>query len=141
MHRFFAATGRFAVRFRWAVVAAWVAAAVLANLFLPSLASVTRQSNTDMLPAGSPSLRAARLATPFQGPNQTPVSVVIARRTGPLRLQKTLASISRSRSSLADSDITVLLSLSLACGRRAGALLSGHADAAVDGQPLAGDRA
>jgi uncharacterized membrane protein YdfJ with MMPL/SSD domain len=34
------AVGRFAVRFRWAVVVAWVAAAVLANLFLPSLASV-----------------------------------------------------------------------------------------------------
>ena len=33
MHRFFAATGRFAVRFRWAVVAAWVVATVLANLF------------------------------------------------------------------------------------------------------------
>ena len=29
--RFFAAIGRFAVRFRWVVVAAWVAAAVLAQ--------------------------------------------------------------------------------------------------------------
>jgi uncharacterized membrane protein YdfJ with MMPL/SSD domain len=32
---FFAATGRFAVRFRWLIVVAWVAAADLANLFLP----------------------------------------------------------------------------------------------------------
>ena len=79
MHRFFAATGRFSVRFRWAIVVAWVAAAVLASLFLPSLASVARQSNTSSLPAGSPSLHAARLAVPFQGPNQTPVSVVIVR--------------------------------------------------------------
>ena len=79
MHRFFAATGRFAVRFRWAIVVAWVAAAVLANLFLPSLASVAMQSNTSSLPAGCPSLHSARLAVPFQGPNQTPVSVVIAR--------------------------------------------------------------
>ncbi len=31
MHTFFAATGRFAVRFRWAVVAAWVAATILAG--------------------------------------------------------------------------------------------------------------
>jgi putative drug exporter of the RND superfamily len=84
MHRFFAATGRFAVRFRWVIVAAWVAAAVLASLFLPSLASVARQSNTDLLPASSPSLHAARLATPFQSLNQTPVSVVIARGTGPI---------------------------------------------------------
>jgi len=35
MNRVFAALGRFAVRFRWAVVAAWVAAAVLATVFLP----------------------------------------------------------------------------------------------------------
>ena len=34
MHRFFAATGRFAVRFRWAIVWAWIAAPVLAGLFL-----------------------------------------------------------------------------------------------------------
>src|SRR5499427_5402893 len=84
MHRFFAATGRFAVRFRWAIVVAWVAAAVLANLFFPSLTSVARQNNTSSLPASSPSLQAARLATPFQGPNETPVPVVIARSGGRL---------------------------------------------------------
>jgi RND superfamily putative drug exporter len=82
MHRFFAATGRFAVRFRWAVVAAWVAATVLASLLLPSLASVVKENNTDQLPASSPSLSAARLATPFHDPNQTPVLVVIARGSG-----------------------------------------------------------
>jgi putative drug exporter of the RND superfamily len=82
MHMFFAATGRFAVRFRWAVVAAWVAATILAILLLPSLASVIKENNTDLLPAGSPSLSAARLATPFQDPNQTPVLVVIARGSG-----------------------------------------------------------
>ena len=79
MHRFFAATGRFAVRFRWAVVAAWVAATILASLLLPSLASVVKENNTDQLPASSPSLSAVRLAAPFQDPNQTPVLVVIAR--------------------------------------------------------------
>src|SRR5689334_6102963 len=82
MHMFFAATGRFAVRFRWAVVAAWVAATILAGLLLPSLASVIKENNTDLLPASSPSLSAARLATPFQDPNQTPVLVVIARGGG-----------------------------------------------------------
>jgi len=81
-HMFFAATGRFAVRFRWAVVAAWVAATILAGLLLPSLASVIKENNTDLLPASSPSLSAARLATPFQDPNQTPVLVVIARGGG-----------------------------------------------------------
>jgi RND superfamily putative drug exporter len=82
MHRFFAATGRFAVRFRWAVVAAWVTATVLASLLLPSLASVVKESNTDLLPARSPSLSAARLAAPFHDPKQTPVLVVIARDSG-----------------------------------------------------------
>jgi putative drug exporter of the RND superfamily len=81
-HMFFAATGRFAVRFRWAVVAAWVAATILASLLLPSLASVITVNNTDQLPASSPSVSAARLATPFRDPNQTPVLVVIARGGG-----------------------------------------------------------
>ena len=91
MRRFFAATGRFAVRFRWAVVAAWVAATVLAILLLPSLASVIRENNTDQLPASSPSLSADRLATPFQDPNQTPVLVVIARGSGALTTADTAA--------------------------------------------------
>jgi RND superfamily putative drug exporter len=88
---FFAAIGRFAVRFRWVIVVAWVAAAVLASLFLPSLDSVARQNNTSSLPASSPSLRAARLATPFQGANQTPVPVVIARGSGTLTAADTAA--------------------------------------------------
>jgi RND superfamily putative drug exporter len=82
MPGFFATTGRFAVRFRWAVVAIWVAATVLANLLFPSLTSVARQTNSSLLPAGSPSLQSARLATPFQGLNETSVPVVIGRGDG-----------------------------------------------------------
>jgi len=100
MHRFFAATGRFAVRFRWAIVVAWVAAAVLANLVFPSLTSVARQSYTSSLPASSPSLQAARLATPFQDPNQTPVPVVIARSRGRLTAAD-VAAVERLAASLA----------------------------------------
>jgi uncharacterized membrane protein YdfJ with MMPL/SSD domain len=76
---FFTGIGRFAVRFRWVVVAAWIVAAVLAQHFFPSLASVANASNTSFLPASSPSMHAARLAAPFQGVDQTPVPVVIAR--------------------------------------------------------------
>ena len=54
MSTFFAATGRFAVRFRWVVVVAWVAATVLANLFLPSLTTVIKQNSTSALPARQP---------------------------------------------------------------------------------------
>ncbi len=53
MSGFFAAAGRVAVRFRWAVIAAWVVATVLANLYLPSLDSVAKGSTSDYLPAGS----------------------------------------------------------------------------------------
>src|SRR5215469_15473256 len=66
VHGFFVATGRFAVRFRWAVVLAWLVMAVLAHLFLPSLASVGQDHTVSALPASSPSVQAARLATPFQ---------------------------------------------------------------------------
>jgi uncharacterized membrane protein YdfJ with MMPL/SSD domain len=86
MHRFFDATGRFAVRFRWAVVAAWVVATVLAALFLPSLASVIKESNTDLLPASTPTSSAVRLAAPFRSPDQTPVLVVVARGSGTVTL-------------------------------------------------------
>ena len=82
MTRLFAALGRFAVRFRWAVVAAWVAAAVLATLFLPSLDSVTSDSSAGDLPAASPAAHAARLAAPFESANQTPVPVLVARDDG-----------------------------------------------------------
>jgi RND superfamily putative drug exporter len=84
VHTFYAAAGRFAVRFRWIIVAAWVAAAVLANLFLPSLTSVATQNNASLLPASSPSAQAARMAAPFQGIGQTPVTVVVARDPGRL---------------------------------------------------------
>ena len=82
MSRFFTVSftgiGRFAVRFRWVVVAAWIAAAVLAQHFFPSLASVANSSDASFLLASSPSVHAARLAVPFQGVGQTPVPVVIA---------------------------------------------------------------
>src|SRR5713226_152427 len=100
MPRFFAATGRLAVRFRWAAVVAWVAAAVAANLFFPSLTSVAQQNNSSLLPASSPSLQAARLAAPFQGLNETPVPVVIARSSGTVTTADVVA-IGRLAASLA----------------------------------------
>jgi len=82
--RFFAAIGRFAVRFRWVVVVAWIAAAIGALHFFPSLDSVAGASDASFLPASSPSMQAARLAAPFQGVNETAVPVAIARDGTPL---------------------------------------------------------
>src|SRR5690348_8694140 len=75
---FFAATGRMAVRFRWAIVLAWVAGAAAAMALLPSLSSVTQSDNTSFLPASAPSERAAQLASPLQGASLTAVTVVAA---------------------------------------------------------------
>src|SRR5512142_314588 len=80
----FAAAGRLSVRFRWAIVLAWVAGAAAAMALLPSLSSVTQSDSTSFLPASAPSQQAARLASPLQGATLTSVTVVAARPGGPL---------------------------------------------------------
>ena len=55
----FRAIGSFCVRFRWLVLAAWVAGAIAAATLLPALSSVTQSNNTKFLPASAPSEHAA----------------------------------------------------------------------------------
>jgi len=81
---FFAAAGRLSVRFRWAILVAWVAGAVAAMALLPSLSSVTQSDNTSFLPASALSQQAARLASPLQGATLTAVTVVAAQSNGTL---------------------------------------------------------
>jgi len=80
----FAVVGRLSVRFRWAIVLAWVAATVAAMALLPSLSNVTQSDNTSFLPASAPSEQAAQLASPLQGASLTAVTVVAARAGRPL---------------------------------------------------------
>ena len=80
----FAAVGRLSVRFRWAILLAWVAGAIAAMVLLPSLSSVTQSDNTSFLPASAPSEQAAQLASPLQSASLTAVGVVVARSGGPL---------------------------------------------------------
>jgi RND superfamily putative drug exporter len=80
----YSAIGRFAVRFRWLIVAAWVIGAFLAASLLPSLTSVTTSNQTKFLPASAPSQHAATLAAPFGSANVQPVPVVVARTSTPL---------------------------------------------------------
>jgi putative drug exporter of the RND superfamily len=82
--RVFRGIGSFSVRFRWFIVAAWLAAAVAVPHFLPSLASVTQGNNANFLPASAPSEHAAQLAKPFGTSNVTPVLVLAARTGAPL---------------------------------------------------------
>ncbi len=81
---FFTAVGRLAVRFRWAIVLAWIIGMVAAMALLPSLGSVTQGDNTSFLPASAPSQQAAQLASPLQGAALTAVTVVVARPGGTL---------------------------------------------------------
>ena len=101
---FFSAAGRLSVRFRWAIVLAWVAGAVAAMALLPSLSSVTQSDNTSFLPDSAPSEQAAQLASPLQGATLTAVTVVGARADGTLtaadqafvaRLAASLARVAR----------------------------------------------
>ena len=101
---FFTVAGRLSVRFRWAIVLAWVAGAIAAMALLPSLSSVTQSDNTSFLPASAPSEQAAQLASPLQGATLTAVTVVAARSGGTLsgadeaflaRLEGSLARVAR----------------------------------------------
>jgi RND superfamily putative drug exporter len=80
----FGAIGRFAIRFRWLVLLAWIVAAIAAATQLPSLASVTQSNNSKFLPASAPSEHAAQLASPFGTANKQPVPVLAARTSAPL---------------------------------------------------------
>jgi putative drug exporter of the RND superfamily len=80
----FRGIARFAVKFRWLVLIAWVLAAVAIPKAFPSLASVTQANNSQFLPASAPSEQAATLAAPFGGTNEIPVPVVAAVSTGTL---------------------------------------------------------
>ena len=83
----FRAIGRFSVKFRWLVVVAWAAAAVVIHTMLPSLASVTQGNNTAFLPSSAPSAQAQNLAKPFGNTSLVPVPVIAAVPSGTLTPQ------------------------------------------------------
>jgi len=79
------ALGRFDIRFRWLIVAAWIVIAIVANRFLPSLAGVAQSNNVVFLSATAPSQRAAALAAPFRTGNASATALIVAARPdGPL---------------------------------------------------------
>ena len=77
MHKFFAWIGEFSVKFRWAIVAFWLALAVVATIWGPS--AVTQNDNSNFLPDKAPSKHAIQLASPLQGNDTASVTVVLAR--------------------------------------------------------------
>lgn len=69
MSTFFEALGRLVVRFRYPIIAAWIIAAVLSVVALPSLSSVVKTTQSDFLPSNSPSLKAEKRALHFNHQN------------------------------------------------------------------------
>ena len=81
----FAAIARFDIRFRWLIIAVWVAGVIAGTRALPSLSTVTHTSNGQFLSSSSPSVQAAQLATPFQDRTSSQTAIVVVSRTsGPL---------------------------------------------------------
>jgi RND superfamily putative drug exporter len=78
----FTGLGRLAVRFRIVVVVAWFVVVVVCVHLLPSLASVSKDSNSAFLPASAPSSRAALLASPFQNSKLAAATLVASNSFG-----------------------------------------------------------
>ena len=78
MGNFMAGLARFAIRFRYVIIAAWVIAGALCIGFFPSLSSAVNTDNSSFLPASSPSVHAMDLAAPFQPTNDTTGTLVVA---------------------------------------------------------------
>lgn len=80
----FGAIGRFSVRHRWYVIAAWILVAAAATAVLPSLGSVINNDTTAFLPSDAPSVRAQNLVNPLLGSGQASGVLVAATWGGPL---------------------------------------------------------
>ena len=66
-----AGLARFAIRFRYAIIAFWLVAGALCIALFPSLGSAVNTDNSSFLPPSSPSVHAMNLAAPFQPTNDT----------------------------------------------------------------------
>jgi RND superfamily putative drug exporter len=85
MHGFFAALGRFTVRFRWVILVIWILGTAAAVKTLPSLGSVVNNNNTAFLPANAPDVKAADLAAPLVGKESLePIDVIAYVKSGQL---------------------------------------------------------
>src|SRR5271165_361355 len=76
--------GRFAVRFRYLVIAAWLLGTIFCVRAFPSLGSIVNSDNSSFLPSSAPSKQAASLDTPFQPSNIYTSVIVAVRQNAPL---------------------------------------------------------
>ena len=78
------AIGRFAVRYRYFVIAVWLLATLAGIHFLPSLSSVSSSDTGSFLPSTEPSQQAAQLASPFQPATGSTATLIVTRNSAPL---------------------------------------------------------
>ena len=78
--------GRFVVRRRWWVIAAWVVAAVAIGAFAPSLSDATTQDQADFLPDRYESVQATQIAQQAFGETGGATATIVVKREdgGPL---------------------------------------------------------
>jgi RND superfamily putative drug exporter len=84
MEPFFAALAKFAVRFKYPVVIAWIVVTIVSVAVFPGLSSVTKDQNSSFLPASAPSMKASKLAAPWQNVDFVSANIVASRENGPL---------------------------------------------------------
>jgi RND superfamily putative drug exporter len=80
----FANLGRLTVRFRWLIIAGWIVVTVVLSVALPSISSVEKSSNSQFLPATTPSVVAGVLDAPFGSSTTQDATVVAAAAHGAL---------------------------------------------------------
>ena len=73
----FARLGSFATRFRWFIIAAWIAAALLLTLLAPNINSVAVSDQRAFLPTSSPSLEAGQILEKYFPDRVSPSSAVV----------------------------------------------------------------
>jgi putative drug exporter of the RND superfamily len=120
MRPLFAFVGRFSIRYRWLVVALWLAGCVCAVVFLPSITAAVNNNNTQYLPASMPSNVAARLDAPFSGASINDDAFVVAATMNHQRLSK--------------ADIAAIYRLTAAAARLPHAQAAQVAEFSGDGQ-------
>jgi putative drug exporter of the RND superfamily len=76
-----AGLARFAIRFRYFIIAFWIIAGALCIALFPSLSSAVNTDNSSFLPSGEPSVHALNLAAPFQPTNDTTGTLVVLGRS------------------------------------------------------------
>lgn len=132
------ALGRFAVRFRWLIVVAWIAGTYLAIHFLPSMMEVEQNNNSSFLPANTPSVEASTLAEPFSPTNLATATLVFYDSAGKLT-STDLATFDHAQAAVKNVDKVVkVIDLGPSENERAAQALV-ELDVALYGDPEADD--